>query len=53
MLAGISFLRLVAGEERQEDLADGVAFEADRDGQPGRAVGQGFHGEVHGRADAS
>lgn len=36
------FLGLVAGQERQEDLADAVPCEADRDGQPGRAAGQGL-----------
>ena len=37
-LAGISLCGFAADEERDEDLADAVAFEVDGDGQPGPSL---------------
>ena len=39
---------LVADDERDEQFADAVPVEVDRDGQPGTGFGQGFHGDVDG-----
>jgi uncharacterized membrane protein YfcA len=46
-------LRLAADDERDEQSADAVPVEVDRDGQPGTGFGQGFHGDVDGGADGS
>src|SRR6266487_3340458 len=44
-------LCLAADDERDEQLADAVPVEVDRDGQPGTGFGQGFHGDIDGGAD--
>jgi hypothetical protein len=40
-MGGPLFVFLAADDERDEDLADAAAFEAEGDGQPGPVVGQG------------